>query len=37
MKRFIQFIRMCWLHKSLSSARWVDSYDSFKPDYTFKK
>ena len=26
MNRAIQFIRMCWLHKSISSAAWVDAY-----------
>ena len=31
MTRLINFIRMAWLHKSISSAVWIDAYDNYKP------
>lgn len=30
MTRLIQFIRMCWIHKSFSNAKWVDEYSQTK-------
>lgn len=29
--RFLRFIASCIRLRSISSARWVDAYDNFKP------
>jgi len=33
MKRFLHFIRLCIVLRSVSRALWVDAYDNFKPKY----
>lgn len=33
MKRFLNFIRLCIVQRSVSRALWVQEYESFKPKY----
>jgi len=37
MKRLFSFIRHLIVLRSVSLAKWVMDYESFKPDYTYKK
>jgi len=37
MTRIFRFIKRCIAFRSISSAMWIDEYEQFKPDYTFKK
>jgi len=33
MKRFIRFIRLCIVQRSISRAMWVDAYEQHTPKY----
>jgi len=35
--RFFRFIRFFFIHRSISSAMWIDEYEQYKPDYTYTK